>query len=110
MGNNQAFTHFEATVIAVYDKGVLDKDLLSTFMEQYRGVDIDHGGMEGTLSKDGLDVEEIVLKTFGKEVPSKPDIPCDWKTWTPEQRSRNEAYWDARYEAFHEISNQFGWG
>lgn len=59
MGNNAAFTDFEATVIATYNKGVLDEELLSAFMEIYRDSDIDHGGMRGTLSKDGLDVEEI---------------------------------------------------
>jgi hypothetical protein len=45
MGNNAAFTAFEATVIAVYNEGVLDKKLLSALMKSYEGVDIDHGGV-----------------------------------------------------------------
>jgi len=32
MGNNAAFTRFEAAVIAVYNRGVLDKELLSDLM------------------------------------------------------------------------------
>lgn len=111
MGNNQAFTDFEATVLATYNKGVLDKDLLSTFMERYRGVDIDSGGKTGTLSKDGLDIEGIVFKIFEKAGPAKPVLPQNHKTWTSEQDRQNEEYWDARYEAFSEISRgKFGWG
>ncbi len=109
MGNNAAFTAFEATVIATYNKGVLDQELLSTFMEQHRGTDIDRGGMRGTLSKDGLDVEEIVLKTFGVAVPSRPTLPKDYKTWTPEQHRENDEYWDKRFDAFQTISDRFGW-
>lgn len=109
MGNNAAFTAWEKTVIATYNKGVLDKELLSEFMEQYRGCDIDHGGMEGTLSKDGLDCEEITLKIFGVEIPPRPQLPKDWKDWTPEQDAANETYNDARCEAFRAISDQFGW-
>ncbi len=109
MGNNQAFTSWEATVIATYNKGVLDKELLSEFMEQYRDCDIDQGGMEGTLSKDGLDCQEITLKVFGVTVPPKPVLPKDWKEWTEAQEEENEAYGEAFYEAFHKISDQFGW-
>jgi hypothetical protein len=35
VGNNAAFTSFEATVIAVYNRGVLDKELLSDLMRPY---------------------------------------------------------------------------
>ena len=110
MGNNAAFTSFEATVIAVYDEGVLSKKLLGKLMEPYRGVDIDHGGMEGTLSKDGLDVEEIVIKTFGKKMPPRLDIPKDYKTWTPAQYELNDAYQEARAELFNSITDKYGWG
>jgi hypothetical protein len=110
MGNNAAFTAFEATVIAVYNKGVLDLELLSTFMEQYRDVDIDHGGMEGTLSNDGLDVEEIVFKTFGVKIPPRPKLPTDYLTWTPAQHIENDAYWEKRHKEFKKIScGKFGW-
>jgi hypothetical protein len=110
MGNNAAFTRFEATVIAVYNRGVLDKGLLSDLMRPYEGVDIDHGGMEGTLAKDGLDVEEIVIKTFGKTLPARPDLPPSHREWTPEQEALNDAYQEIRAETFFSITKQFGWG
>ena len=110
VGNNAAFTSFEATVIAVYNRGVLDKELLSDLMRPYEGVDIDHGGMEGTLAKDGLDVEEIVIKTFGKTLPARPDLPKNHNDWTPEQEALNDAYQELRAEMFFAITDQFGWG
>ena len=109
MGNNAAFTEFEATVIAAYNKGVLDEDLLSAFMEIHRDSDIDHGGMRGTLSNDGLNVNEIVIKTFGKPVPVRPELPKDYKQWTAEQDALNEAYYEQIYSTFNEISDRFGW-
>ena len=109
MGNNQAFTAFEATVIAVYDHGTLDKKLLSKLMEPYRGMDIDSGGKVGTLSKDGLEVEQIVIKTFGGKLPIEPKLPKDYTKWTPEQDQQNEDYQKALYDAFHKITDKFEW-
>jgi hypothetical protein len=109
MGNNQAFRAFEATVIATYNKGVLDKELLSSFMEQYRGMDIDSGAMRGTLSNDGLDVAGITIKTFGGEIPKRPDLPKDYLTWTPEQYDINDAYNDELWGKFNKITDRFGW-
>ena len=109
MGSNAAFSQFEHFTIATYDAGSLTKDLLSKFMEFYRGVDIDHGGMRGTLTNDGLDVEQVVLKVFEKACPEKPDLPLDRKTWTKEQSQVNEDYWDARDNALYEVSKSFGW-
>ena len=114
MGNNAAFTAFESTVIAVYNHGVLTKELLSDLMEPYREIDIDHGGMEGTLSKDGLDVEEIVIQTFGKPLPVRPVVQDDLSKLTSYQESYQEtqmdAYWNYRTELFRSITDQFGWG
>ena len=109
MGNNAAFTSFEATTLATYNKGVLDKELLSEFMEQYRDMDIDSGGMRGTLSKDGLDVIDVTLKVFGVPIPPRPDLPGDYQTWTPEQDRANEDWQEARWGAFQKITDQFGW-
>ena len=75
MGNNAAYSYFEDSVIAVYNKGVLDQELLSALMEIHRGCDIDSGGRQGTLTTDGLDCEEVVLKTFGVDAPRRPILP-----------------------------------
>ena len=109
MGNNAAFTNFEATVIAVYDKGVLDKSLLGSLMEQHRGIDIDRGGMEGTLSKDGLDVEEITIQVGGGVLPKRPDLPEKMSEWTEGQHQANEDYWEQRFDEFNKITDQHGW-
>lgn len=109
MGNNAAFTNFEATVLATYNKGVLDEELLSVLMETHRGSDIDRGEMTGDLAKDGLDVDEIILKVFGTPAAPRPDLPADHKTWTPEQEAINEKYWEDRCEAVDAITERFGW-
>lgn len=105
MGDNSAFTIFEATVIGCYNKGVLDKDLLETLAEPYRDTDIDSGGMVGTLAKDGLDIIDIVIKANGGEVISYPsDIPKDYRKWTPEQESRSDKWHEERWEKFSAIT------
>lgn len=110
MGNNAVYTAFEATTILLYDKGVLAPDVLSGVMEAYRGTDIDSGGKAGTLTKDGLDCEEVVLKVFGVTLPPYPDIPKDWRVRTPEQDSLNDAWQDLKYEELLKITyERFGW-
>jgi hypothetical protein len=110
MGNNAAFTSFEASVMACYNKGVLDVPLLNALMEPYRDMDIDSGGMVGTLSKkDKLDVVDVVLKVHGKKLPPKPKIPKDYKMWTPEEDAANEKWQDAKWDAFDKITNKFEW-
>lgn len=110
MGNNQAFADFEYLVVTMYDKGILDQSVLSTIMERHRDTDIDSGGKEGTLSKDGLDCEEITCKIFGVAMPDRPQLPKDHLSWTEEQNALNDEYWERRGEAFDSISREmFGW-
>jgi hypothetical protein len=111
MGNNAAFTSFEATVIAVYNHGALTKPLLIDIMKaagEYS--DIDSGGMVGTLSKkDKLDVIDIVLKTFEVKLPPRPRLPKNHKRWTDAQDRLNENWHEARWEAFFKIAEKYGW-
>lgn len=109
MGNNAAFTSFEASVIAVYNRGVLDKELLAALAAPYEDTDIDRGGMEGTLAKDGLDIDGVILKVYGVEVPPAPVLPKDYKTWTQEQEDANEAWNDLVYNAVQKIEKEWGW-
>ena len=110
MGNNAAFTTFEATVLSLYDQGALTPEALAAEMEPYRGSDIDSGGMLGTLSKDGLDVEEIVLKVFDASIPDGPKLPKDYKSWTEEDHAVNKEYYDRHSEALSKITyDRFGW-
>lgn len=109
MGWNAGYRIFEATVVGAYDLGKLDKELLTVLMEPYRSSDIDSGGSENLRAKDGLDVEQIVCKVWGVEMPARPDLPADYRQWTPEQADANEEYWDARYRAFRSVTSQFDW-
>ena len=109
MGNNSAYTNFESLTVDLYNKGLLNKEILSSIMEQYRGTDIDSGGSKDLVANDGLDVMRIVLKIFGKEVPERKDIPTDWKLQTPEQSRDYDRYLENIYDSFHEITDHFGW-
>ena len=105
MGWNTGFTIFEATVIGAYDLGKLDKDLLAVLMEPYRGTDIDSGGKECLKTKDGKEVEEVVIEVWGGSVPARPTVPND-------PRSGDDPwgeYWGAIDEAFSDVTDHFGW-
>ena len=109
MGNNAAFTSFEASVIAVYNRGVLDKELLDSLAAPYEGMDIDRGGMEGTLAKDGLDIDGVICKVYGIVLAPYPDIPKDYLEWTDAQRDANDEWVEAKYEAIDKIQEKWGW-
>jgi len=109
MGNNAAFTAFEHTVMAVYEHGVLDKPLLEKLMEPYRDSDIDSGGKRGLTSRDGLEVEEIVIKIWGLKVPERPKLPKDYRGWTEQQRQANEEHREKLHELFNHITDEAGW-
>jgi hypothetical protein len=72
-------------------------------MEPYRDTDIDSGGSVNLTSKDGKGVQEIVIETWGLEVPKKPIVKYD----------EAEEAWDAYYEEvgtkFNKITDLFGW-
>ena len=96
--------------MACYDHGVLSKSLLSALMKPYKDVDIDSGGMAGTLSKkDKLDVVEVTIKVWGGKVRERPKLPKDYRKWTPERDKANEDWQEAKWTAFNKITDKFGW-
>lgn len=103
MGWNAGYTIFEATVIGAYDLGKLDKDMLSVLMRPYSGSDIDSGGTCDLLSKDGKGVEEIVIETWGLEVPIKPEgeYDDDPEAW--------DDYQEKVYELMRSVTTHFNW-
>ena len=109
MGNNAAFTSFEASVIAVYNRGFLDKKLLKDLAKPYADMDIDRGGMEGTLTKDKLDIDGVILKVYGVSLPPRPKLPKDYNKWTPEQGRANEDWYDLQRDAVYKIERTWGW-
>ena len=103
MGWNSGYTIFKATVIGAYDLGTLDKDLLKVLMEPYRDSDIDSGGSCDLLSKNGKNVEQIVIETWGLEMPIKPEEEYDSNTeaWNK--------YYEEIYKQMSKITEHFGW-
>lgn len=103
MGWNTGYTIFEATVVGAYDLGKLDKALLAVLMEPYRDTDIDSGGSADLESQDGKTVEQIVIETFGLEMPKKPNGEYD----------DNSEGWDQYHEEIHDkmkkVTDHFGW-
>lgn len=111
MGNNQAYTDWEKTVISAYNRKILSPEFLSELCEMHRGSDIDSGGKYGTLTKDGLDCEQVAIKVFGGNLPVEPKLPKDYKQWTDEQHEANDNYFDAIYAEFDRLVRKpFGWG
>lgn len=103
MGWNKGYKIFESTVVGAYDLGKLDKDLLTVLMEPYRDSDIDSGGGQGLEAKDGKGVEQIVVETWGLEMPKTPpqayaDDPDAWET-----------YDETVYEQMSVVTKHFGW-
>lgn len=118
MGWNAGYTIFEETVIGAYNLGVLDTALLKVLMEPYRATDIDSGGSRDLQAKDGLSVEEVVIKimeprlfkTLNEARVRISKFPKDWKKQTKKQREAIEAYYESRYKVFHNITDKkFGW-
>lgn len=103
MGWNKGYTIFEATVVGAYDLGKLDKEMLAVLMEPYRDSDIDSGGSKDLQSKDGKFVEQIVIETWGLEMPKAPPVEysADPDAW--------DAYNDAVYDKFCDVRKHFGW-
>jgi hypothetical protein len=104
MGWNSGYTIFESTVVGAYDLGKLDKALLSVLMEPYRDTDIDSGGRQDLQANDGKGVEQIVIETWGLEMPKHPagDYDDDTDAWAE--------YDEAVYELMRVVTDHFGWG
>lgn len=115
MGNNQAFTSFEQSVMSIYKRGKLDKALLSDLMEPYRGMDIDIGGKIGITAKEPktgflMEIEDVVIRVFtGKYFERPKGLPKDYNKWTQYQRDANDKRQEDGYAAFKKITSKFGW-
>lgn len=117
MGNNDAYTIFENTVIALYDGGKLDPQLLDALAEPHRGTDIDHGGSRELKTFDGLDLCEVILAI--------KDPEKFWELRQGYQRLQrehpdvqepqyddffNEQYYEPRFDAVYAImAGEWGW-
>jgi hypothetical protein len=101
MGDNSAYTHMEASVIAAYNGG-LRGEQLAPLLEPYRGSDIDPGGRCDLLTNDGKDIDEVLMEAFGT-----PEQLALYKRYVAEgDAGLEDQFFDALYEITH---GRFGW-
>ena len=109
MGDNSAYTAFESITIGIYNNGMLNATIMKVIMEAWRNSDIDSGGSMGLRTNDGKEVEQVACEAFGVEIPPRPDLPGEWRDWTPEQQAECEAWQDLVSNEFYKIRKQFEW-
>ena len=96
MGWNEGYRIMEQQVIALYDMGVLTKEVLNTTMQPYCNSDIDAGGSRDLKSKDGKGVEEIVCLVMEPE--RYKEVTENFIPDHPEEPDYNEKLDDMWYE------------
>ncbi len=100
MGNNAAYAQFEATVIALYDEGVLTLKVLDILGNMHRGTDIDSGGAQDLRTMDGKGLEQVCVELV------HPGYEPDTEVWEDEDDSVHEDWWSP----FADIRNdRWGW-
>lgn len=103
MGWNKGYTIFEATVVGAYDLGKLDKELLAVLLKPYAYTDIDEGGRHGLKSKDGKEIEQIVVETWGLPMPVAPTCSYD------EDPEAWELHREEVYAQMSKVTQHFNW-
>lgn len=95
MGNNGAYTTWEEQVMTLYEKGVLTLAVLDAISEVFRDTDIDSGGSQDLIARDGKDVIEVCMALIEPELQAR-DPQGYWN-------------WDV-YDRFSEIRlTRWGW-
>lgn len=99
MGNNGAWTQAEEIIVKIYNIGKLDIAVLDIIGESFGGVDIDSGGSQDLLAKDGKNLFQIVVSL----------VHPDWEPGDPPENWKEDEYgsWEADvcYETFDEITS-----
>ena len=111
VGNNDAWRHFEHTIIVLYDKGVLDLDLLDTLARDYASTGIDNGGSRDLLTMDGKELREVCIEIVNPEwFITHPKSPYFRDPTVKEWTAEDEAYNDAADEEFVSRIQGDRWG
>ncbi len=101
MGWNEGYTIMESQVVAVYDCGLLNKNLLNALMEPFKNSDIDSGGSRDLKANDGKGVEEIIC--FIME-PEKYQEALD--SWIPNPDDPADPYNEKLFDLWYEITRR----
>lgn len=95
-----AYTTFEQTVIALYDKGAITPELLDTLAWMYRGMEVDTAGGKGLVAHDNKDVQQVCIALLN---PS----------FTLVEKGSNDdddEYWERElYEWSKIVNTRWGW-
>lgn len=99
MGWNEGYRIMEQQVVALYDKGLLNKEVLNALMQPFCDSDIDHGGSNNLKSKDGKSADDIVCLIME---PEKYKEATEGFVPDPEEPDYNEKL----YKLWYEITRQ----
>lgn len=101
MGWNSGYAIMEKQIIGLYDAGVLTEVILDKIMEPFKNTDCDSGGSNGLLSKDMLEVGQIICKTMKpEEYKDAMDNPSYAEGYIPHLHN-NEKYLDLFYSIWN---------
>lgn len=91
MGWNRGYEIMEAQVIAFYDLGILNKEVLNALMQPFCNTDMDAGGSNDLKSKDGKSAEDIICFIIE---PERSQKAIDEFIPDPKEPGYNEALSD----------------
>lgn len=89
MVNNEAYSAIESIAIHLYDTGKLDLATLDVICGEWQWCDVDPGGSNGLKTKDGLCLDEVIVKVANpawwkknaRKRPKAGDNTDKWGTW-----------------------------
>lgn len=95
-----AYTTFEQTVMALYDKEAITPELLDTLAWMYRGMEVDSAGSRGLVARDGKDLQQVCIALVN---PSFTLVERDCK-------DDNDEYWECELREWSKIvTSRWGW-
>ena len=100
MSTRAAYTIFEQTVIALYDRGVLNQDFLDTLACMYRGMQVDSAGSKRLRANDGKDMQQVCIALVNPAFPLVESGVQD----------DDDEYWEKELnEWVYIINTRWGW-
>lgn len=95
MGWGEGYRIMEQQVICLYDKGLLNKEILDSIMEPFKNTDIDLVGSQDLKANDGKSADDIIC--FIME-PEKYQEIIENYIPNPEECGWNEELYELYYE------------
>lgn len=100
MGNNAAGSTFAATIVLLYDAGVLNTPIVKGLVVATadNSGDVDFGDAHEIASKDHLDFQQIIARVVLGDYVTAPKLPNG--NWTPDEDAANEAFQERKAAMF----------